>query len=89
MTRTICSRCGGNGGQPANQVDPTERAEAWHPCYHCRTIGYCECRECRSETIEETLTPREQELWEQYQKEMDKPQPDPSAETIRDEDIPF
>lgn len=47
--KTICSRCGGYGGEPAVNIDPTERPGVWHPCYHCGMTGFCCCEECEGE----------------------------------------
>lgn len=45
-TKTICSRCGGYGGEPLCCIDPSALPDSWHPCYHCGETGCCSCPEC-------------------------------------------
>lgn len=41
--RVECCACGGSGGQPEVEFDPTAAPTAWHDCYHCLNTGRCWC----------------------------------------------
>ena len=44
MTKIVCCRCGGYGGEDASHFGD----HGWHPCFHCGTTGYCNCPECQA-----------------------------------------